>query len=704
MPDTTRKRILVVDDDLITRMVIADALSDGFEVQEAESGEEALEQFPALAPDLVLLDVMMGGIDGFSVCRTLRERPDCGTLPVVMLTSLDDVDSIERAFAVGASDFLAKPINPTLLRHWLRYRLRAHETLRSLDLRERQLAAAQRIARLAHWEFFPQRSTFQLSPAACRLLGLAEGAGEYQLEAVLQQVPDADRAQVKTRFERLGLSPTAEPVRFEHRLGDGRQVLAQTAEFHDDDGGYWLGTVQDVTQQHRSAQRITRLAYYDASTSLPNRAFFREYLERLLSQHPGVALSVLMLELDVLRRVGAGWGDAVTEPLLRDLAARLVADLAFAMPATPLQAPSEWSRDERPMLARVGEGGFAILPRASGDAAVTLARRLLARLNQPVQVAGIELLVHANVGIAHTHRGDVEPDTLLRCADAAAHAARAEPSGLRVYEQALDRGERKRMTMEARLRRAIDEHALELWYQPKVDARDGRIIGAEGLVRWCDPANGLVSPAEFIPVAEETGLIVPLSEQVLDLACNDLALIDERGLQPVCISVNISAAQLDHEAFASEIGERLRRTGVASAYLELEITERALMPRAERITGMLEALHGLGVTISLDDFGTGYSSLGYLGRFPLDILKIDRSFVTELGAGGAGETVVRSIVALAKGLGLKVVAEGVETAAQADWLRANGCPLHQGFYYARPLQREAFLARLEPATAARCQD
>ena len=581
------QQILVVDDDPITRLVISDALGDGFDVQEAESGEEALERFADLSPDLVLLDVVMPGIDGFTVCKSLRQRPEGAALPVVMLTSLDDVESIERAFAVGASDFLAKPINPTLLRYWVRYRLRAHETLRSLDHRERQLAAAQRIAQLAHWEYYPERLTFSLSPAAYQLLGLEARDDELALDAFLEAIHASDRARVSERFKSLTTASRETPVRFEHRLGDRVRILAQTAEYHDDSDGYWLGTVQDVTQLHRSAQRITSLAYYDAVTRLPNRVFFSEYLERLLTQTAGAGLSLLVLEFDVLRRVGAGWGEAVTEPLLRDLSARLVADLAFPMPRPPLEVPSAWSRGERPMLAHIGDGVFAILPRASGAAAVALAERLLSRLNRPVAVKDIELLVHANVGIAHLSASEhsATTDALLRCANAAARAARQASSGLCVYEPRLDAGERNRMTLAARLRHAIDRHELELWYQPKIDARDGRLIGAEGLVRWRDPNHGLVSPGEFIPVAEETGLIMPLSEQVLDLACEDMALIARRGLKPVCLSVNISAAQLDDEWFVDQIGGRLRQAGVAPGLLELEITERAVMPRADRIVG-----------------------------------------------------------------------------------------------------------------------
>jgi EAL domain-containing protein (putative c-di-GMP-specific phosphodiesterase class I) len=302
--------------------------------------------------------------------------------------------------------------------------------------------------------------------------------------------------------------------------------------------------------------------------------------------------------------------------------------------------------------------------------------------------------MRAKVGLSDALDCDQDADTLLHHALAAAATACLSADKVQTYHRDLDIGERSRLTLEARLRRAIDQHELELWYQPKVDGRSGRLIGAEGLVRWRDPEEGLISPGRFIPLAEETGLIVPLTNRVLDLVCADLSLMHAPGLSPVKVSVNISAAQLDDERLPEEIAERLSSAGLSPQNLELEITERALMARLDSVLGTLSALHRLGISLSLDDFGTGYSSLGYLGRFPIDELKIDQSFVMDLGTGAAGETVVRAIVALARGLGLWVIAEGIETQEQATWLCNNGCEWHQGYLYSRPLEREAFLQLL----------
>jgi len=386
----------------------------------------------------------------------------------------------------------------------------------------------------------------------------------------------------------------------------------------------------------------------------------------------------------------------VTEALLRELTARLLADLALMLPRPPLESPHTQGERKRPLLARLGDSAFAILPTSDEPCDLALAHRLLARLRAPLTVAGVDLVVNARVGIARAPEHGRDGETLVRRAQAAALAAvaeRGDEAVIRVYDPRLDNGERHRLALEARLRRAIDREELELWYQPKIDARDGSLMGAEGLVRWRDPREGLIAPDHFIPLAEETGLIVPLTEWVLDRACADLRAFAMRGWQEPRLSVNISAAQLDHKRLAEEIEARLVRDGVAPAALELEITEQALMPRLDSVLGTLKALHELGVAIALDDFGTGYSSLGYLGRFPLDWLKIDRSFIQALGQGGSGEAVVRAIVALAEGLRLGVVAEGIEQDHQARWLLANGCHCHQGYLYARPMEAEVFVQR-----------
>ncbi|MBK5941480.1 putative bifunctional diguanylate cyclase/phosphodiesterase [Halochromatium roseum] len=688
-----RPLIFAVDDDPITTLIIEDSLAHRFQVEIASSGEQALQLFEQLNPDLILLDVMMQGLDGFEVCRVLRAHSKGQTLPVVMLTSQDDLDSIARAYEVGATDFIAKPINSALIAHRVGYLLRAHATLKALARQERQLAAAQRIARLGHWEFDPAQGRFQFAEAACELLQLPHRPRGFSLQQLLAQVHPRERTEVEQCLLSLDHEQRP-PIQFEHQLCTGGRVLRQNVEYSSEFSG-WLGTVQDVTAMHRSAQRIIKLAYYDRATGLPNRDFFLESLQRRLDQDDTAELCVLVVEIDALKRVGMGWGQAVTEPLVRNLSRRLMADLDIAAPEAPLPSPQAWNPDQPQLLARISDAAFALLTTAHNQASLKLTKRLLSALSQPLAVAGIELPMRAKVGLSDALDCDQDADTLLHHALAAAATACLSADKVQTYHRDLDIGERSRLTLEARLRRAIDQHELELWYQPKVDGRSGRLIGAEGLVRWRDPEEGLISPGRFIPLAEETGLIVPLTNRVLDLVCADLSLMHAPGLSPVKVSVNISAAQLDDERLPEEIAERLSSAGLSPQNLELEITERALMARLDSVLGTLSTLHRLGISLSLDDFGTGYSSLGYLGRFPIDELKIDQSFVMDLGTGAAGETVVRAIVALARELGLWVIAEGIETQAQATWLCSNGCEWHQGYLYSRPLERDAFLRLLD---------
>ncbi|MEA3639450.1 MAG: EAL domain-containing protein [Lamprobacter sp.] len=281
--------------------------------------------------------------------------------------------------------------------------------------------------------------------------------------------------------------------------------------------------MQDVTAMQRSAQRIIKLAYYDEATGLPNRDFFVDYLQRKLNQddaveqgaavhgnrmHGSAEICVLVVEIDALKRVGMGWGQAVTKPLVRDLARRLLSDLDIAAPEAPLPAPKAWNPEHPLLLARISDAAFALLS-TRGNPGRSLTTRLLAALSQPLTVAGIELPIQAKVGTADAKACALNAETLLHHAMAAAATACLSADKVQAYHQDLDIGERGRLTLEARLRRAIDEQQLELWYQPKIDGRSGRLIGAEGLVRWRDPDKGLISPGCFIPLAEETGLIVP---------------------------------------------------------------------------------------------------------------------------------------------------------------------------------------------------
>ncbi|MBK5969160.1 MULTISPECIES: putative bifunctional diguanylate cyclase/phosphodiesterase [Thiorhodovibrio] len=695
-PKQTKARILAVDDDPVTRLLISNVLEKHFDVSTASSGKEALSLFEQSTPDMVLLDVIMEGMDGFAVCTALRAHPKGQRLPVVMLTSQDDLASIARAYEVGATDFIAKPINTALIAYRVSYLLRAYDTLKALGLRERQLAAAQRIAQLGHWEFRRTQGCFLFSESARELLKLPAQPQGHRLPRLLDAVHPEDRGQVAQCL--LGLpslrNTAGLPIQFEHRLSADARVVRQTAEYSSDAEG-WLGTVQDVTAEHHAAQRIIKLAYYDDTTGLPNRDFFVECLQHRLDHSSDLdRLHILVIEMDAMKRVGVGWGQAVTAPLVRHLTQRLLGELDLQPPRAPLKAPRGQSDHQPLMLARISDSAFGLLVGGSAEETPALARRLLDELSQPLEVAGIGLSIKAKAGMADARTSDLDADTLLNHALAAA-ATYQESAGTRLYQPDIGSNERSRLTLEARLRRGIDHQELELWYQPKVDGRSGALVGAEALVRWRDPSEGLIQPGRFIPLAEDSGLIVPLTNRVLDIACADLALMHAPGLNPVTISVNISAAQLDDVRLPQEIAARLARAGLTPGDLELEITERALMSRVDSVLGTLSALHEQGIGLSLDDFGTGYSSLGYLGRFPLDILKIDRSFVMELGTGGASETVARAIVSLAEGLGLKVIAEGIETQEQALWLCGNGCDWHQGYFYARPLEREVFLRLLD---------
>lgn len=685
--DLSEPLVLVVDDDGPSRAVARAALGrGGFAVAEAEGGGAALEVLAAAGgrrPDVVLLDVVMPGMDGYAACRAIRATPEGGTVPVLMVTSLDDHEAITRAFDAGATDFVTKPVHWGTLLHRIRYMIRAGATSEALRKSEARLANAQRIARLGHWEWDVRADRLTCSDIVLAVFGRPPEGFGCTFASFTAHVHRGDRGAVLAAFRTAlkgggGLAADFRVVRPEGTV----RVAHLEAEVERDPEGRprrLAGTLQDITERHETEARIQHMALHDALTDLPNRILFKERLARTLERARRARrnAAVLFVGLDRFTRINASLGYEVGDRLLKEAAMRLTGCLEVAAGAGMKAEISRFGGDEFTLvLDRVG---------APEDVA-TLARRILDILAASYALGGHEVYTTTSIGIALFPEDGERVQQLLKNADAALrHAKRQGKNTFRFYSPAMNEGALRRLALESDLQKALDLGQLLLHYQPSVAMDTGRPVGFEALLRWNHPRLGLVPPGDFVPLAEETGLIVPIGEWVLATACAQGKRWRDEGLPPLRIAVNLSARQFWQEDLAPTVGRILVETRLDPRMLDLELTESTFMQDAEATVAALRSLKEMGVTLSVDDFGTGYSSLAYLQRFPLDALKIDRSFVRDLTTNPDSAAITRTIVSMARGLNLRVVAEGIEDAAQYAFLQALGCHEGQGYHIARPM-------------------
>ncbi|NRR31323.1 EAL domain-containing protein [Oxalobacteraceae bacterium] len=445
-----------------------------------------------------------------------------------------------------------------------------------------------------------------------------------------------------------------------------------------------IAYLTDITERKQAEERIHHLAYYDALTGLPNRSLLTKLVDQALhvAQRSKLHGCLLFIDLNRFKLINDTLGRAVGDELLCEVARRFRAVL----------------RDQD-LVARLGGDEFAVGLFDIGQhfEASTVATKLLDALHEPFIIDGHDLRVGGSIGISVYPQDGSDAETLLRLADIAMYRAKQggvdDGDHITFYSQDMNQGMQERMRIESGLRHALGNGQLMLHYQPKFSIASGKIIGAEALVRWAHPERGLIPPAEFIPLAEATGLVVPLGEWVLETACAQAQAWKEAGLPPVRLAVNVSAREFT-AGLPGRVLDTLTRYGLEPSWLELEITESTLMNNIDRVIGIMDRITALGVTLSLDDFGTGYSSLSYLKRFPIDTLKIDRSFTTGIPDDANDCAIASTIISIAQQLKHKVIAEGVETLEQLAFLKSSGCDEVQGFLFSRPLPAAEFEAAL----------
>ena len=801
--------VFIVDDDETVRMVVEESLKiRGFEIASAANGAEALERFPELMPDLLMLDVIMPGMDGFEVCRLIRQLPGGQYVPILMVTGLEDMESIEHAYKAGATDFFMKPINFALLEQRLRYLLRGASmfaALQASESRHRALLRAMpdmmfRMDSQGNFLDFkpPRDTTAEMEPQDVLGQSLdaviphtAAGVARDALEKVLDgeemvtieyTVPQEDGArELEARMVRSGddeaiavvrditrrkrteqelrklslaveqspngivltdrqgnieyVNPRYEQVTgysitdakgrnlFEWRshemprsvLNHLRQTLSEGGEWQGEcrhrrrDGGYYWAMMSmapvrdahgqishymviedDVSERKNQEERIRSLAYFDQLTALPNRSFCERQLDRALVQaeHSQRMVALMFLDLDQFKWINDSLGHRAGDELLKQVASRLLDsvrrrdNIARFADEYEVQMVSRWGGDEFTI----------ILPDVDSVADVRkVAERIFEKLSRPFRLDGHELYSTASMGIAIYPMDGPDVVTLFRNADTAMYSAKSlGRNAFKFYAPEMNEFVLDRVNTEALLRMALENNEFCLYFQPQIEISTGRLVGAEALIRWDSPLRGMVPPQEFIPVAEECGLILPIGQWVVEEACRSIASLRAEGMELERLAINLSARQLHDRSLSDVIRNALVSNGLTPSSLELEITESLLMQDTKTATALLNELRELGMSIALDDFGTGYSSLGYLNKLPIDLLKIDRSFVRDASTDGDSIEIISAIIAMAHSLKMQVVAEGVEDNDQLGMLARLGCDFAQGYLISRPVPVDQF--------------
>lgn len=683
-----KRPLLVVDDEELNRDVLSRRLvRAGYRVEAACNAREALDKIGHESYELVLLDSMMPEMSGVDLLRLLRGTYTASELPVIMVTALHESEKVVEALSLGANDYITKPLDfPVALariksqldRKW------AEEALR--ESQERYSLAA-RGANDGIWDWDFRTSRIYLSPRWKEMLGYGSGElNEDDPSVWLSRVHRDDQARLRRDLgavrEPNGPSEFVSEHRLEHRDGSWHWFLTRGTVLRDAAG--------NAVRMAGSQTDVTRDRAFDPLTGLANRVLFVEMLERAIEQmrsDPARVFAVFFVDLDRFKVINDSLGHSAGDKLLKEVSMRLDAAVHSYAPGTLGQC----------LVARMGGDEFAILVPGVSNAgqAKAIAAHIQKHLYTPVEIDGRTTFTSGSIGIALSSAaaGDGAPG-LIRDADTAMYKAKALGKGVAiVFDQDMRDQAMQRLELETDLRFALERNQFEIHYQPKVNLESGRLVGVEALLRWRHPTRGMVSPAQFITITEETGMIVPIGLWVLREACLKTREwhIEHPMEPPIEVAVNLSVRQFKQPDLVEQVRRILTETGLSAEYLQLEVTETVLVDDSGEALRVLRALKALGVGLKIDDFGTGYSSLNYLTNLPFDSIKIDRSFVLNMLEDDTSLEVIKAIIALAKGLGKEVVAEGIETKEQLERLQSLGCGFGQGYLFAKPLVSSAIL-------------
>jgi diguanylate cyclase (GGDEF)-like protein len=682
--------ILIIEDDPgFAELMETTLTEDGYSCRCVASGREALGWIADNSPLMIILDYSLPDMTG---ARFIEQMRDLGvTIPFIMVTGRDDASLAVQMMKIGACDYLLKDTTfldrlPAVVAR-TRYDAETRELLRrteqSLRQSEARLVRAQKIAGMGSWEWNILTGEIYWSEELFRIFGL--NPEEYQtieMDWVFSLVNPVDLPAFKKVM--FAAAKNGQAFNVVYRIissTDGEIVVNSQGEVECDEAGrarLVSGTTLDITARIRAESEIQQLINYDTLTGLPNRSLLHDRLKLAISQasRGRELVGVLFLDLDRFKSINETLGHRIGDRLLKTVAKRLSACVR-----------------ESDTLARLGGDEFvAILVGVNtAEGITTVAKKILMLISEPIYIDDQEIYTSASIGIAVYPMDGEDSHTLLKHADLAMYQAKElDRNNFQFFSREMNIKVLERMMLENSMRKALEREEFFLVYQPQVDARTGIITGMEALIRWQHPDLGLLAPDKFIYLAEETGFIVPIGEWVLRSACRQNRAWQRQGLPSVRVAVNLSAKQFGQYHLDEMIASTLLETGLDPEWLELEITESAIMKNAEENAIILHKLKEMGVSLAIDDFGTGYSSLSYLKHFPISRLKIDRSFVRDITTNPDDAAIAEIIIAMAQTLKLSVIAEGVETRAQMELLSFNNCIEMQGYLFSRPVPAEQF--------------
>ncbi len=671
---------------------------EGYRVEAVEDGDKALEAFKRQTPQLVILDVLMPGANGYEVCRAIRQLPDSKYVPILMATGLEDIESINQAYDAGATDFVSKPLNWLILAQRVRYMLRASQAMNRVQKNEKLLANAQKIARICNWEWDLVHNQMQWSAETYRLFNLSPDEISPSMETLLKLIHPDSRILFQQAIEKVKINQ--QKIGLEVRLSDpgysDRHLDSQTDVVIDKTGKPLLlvGTFQDISERKKANKKIHFLASYDPLTGLPNRTLFSKQLDQAITRadRQTEMVGIVALGIDRFKRINDSFGHKAGDQILQEVGTRL---------RKAVLSDDNIGRNtvnDKDSVARRGGDEFSILFTSirNENTLARMAKRLQVALQQPFTVKGEKIFLAVSMGVAVFPADGNETQHLLKNCDAALnHAKSSTPGSFQFYSESINKSALEQLKLENDLRTALTKAQFELYYQPQVHLTEKRISGTEALIRWQHPDHGLIPPFKFIPLAEDTGLINDIGKWVIETACTQQVNWHRAGLSPVRVSVNISSVQFHTGDLIAIVKNSIRKSGIDPHYLELELTESIIINESNELIETMRQLKRLGVRLVVDDFGTGYSSLRYLKQFPIDGLKIDRSFVKNIPGDENDAALSMAIMYMAKSLKLDVVVEGVETKKQFDFFVNKYCKEIQGYLFSQPVPARAFKKMLE---------
>ena len=693
---------LLADDDAGIQLTLSTLLEQkNFVVTAVDNGMKAVEALSNNEFSIVLLDIRMPEMDGFEACSSIRELENGKNVPILMLTGQDDTESIEKAFEVGATDFVAKPINYALLGFRIDYILRAAGIAQELRKSQQRSRYAQRIANLGHIEWTPALDIVHCSQGVREMLLLPEQAEFSSFDHFIEYVHPEDRARVESSIE-LSLKEGV-ALKLEHRVvradGSVRFVL-QISEYRPQpqSSDCMVVTLQDITDRIDTENRMHALAFYDELTGLPNRSLLTQHLDQLLKgamrcQH---TTAVIVFGVDKF--------DKVVESLDHSSAEGLIMMIAERIKNTCRECDllsRQWFTDQgeqeggyQQLTAKLRNDEYVIILSAinSLQAASVFLQRLMEQFEKAFQLKDRKVFVTTTAGISLAPIDSNSPNQLIKYAEIAKGFANKQcPGSFRYFKQELNDQVTRKVSLANDLRKALDECGLEVHYQPKISLQKNTLVGVEALCRWNHPVMGPISPAEFIEIAEEEGLIGELGKWVLKTASSQILEWKAELNRDFGISINLSAEQLSDERTMQWIFDFVSEIPIDNRLLEFELTESTLLANLDKSLGILNRFVEMECGLAIDDFGTGYSSLSYLGKLPAKTLKIDKSFVHLIETNNQYTAIVGGIIKLAHSLGLTVVAEGVETEMQKAILKKEYCDEIQGSLVSLPLPPTEFV-------------